>query len=175
MSCPGPQILTERLLLRPAVPDDVDGIYRMTCAPEAHRFLGMTPSIDDSFMRFLRGVGCWALYGFGPFSVLDRHSGELVASVGHFMARRGMGEDFDLHPEAGWVVDPAHWGKGIAHEAARASQDWLDSAIAPLRMVCMISPGNAASHRVALRLGYRETCRAEYKNEAVVLYARTRD
>lgn len=167
-----PLLTTARLLLRPAVPDDVDAIYALTAAPEAHRFLGIAPSIDDTYMRFLRGVGCWALYGFGPFSAFDRASGALVANVGHFMARRGLGADFDLHPEALWVVAPERWGEGLALEAAKAAQDWLDAAIAPARMVCIISPGNAASIKVAERLGYHETGLVDYKGEPVTRYAR---
>lgn len=170
----GPSITTARLILRPARPDDVDAIYALTVAPEAHRFLGVAPSIDDTFMRFLRGAGCWSLYGFGPLAALDRATGALVANVGHFMARRGLGEDFDLHPEALWVVAPERWGEGLAFEAAKAAQDWIDKALAPARMVCIISPANVASIKVAERLGYRELGLVDYKGEPVIRYARTR-
>jgi hypothetical protein len=66
-------------------------------------------------------------------------------------------------------------GNGLATEAMIAALRWADAALSPARTVCMIAPGNAASLRVAGKVGYRLYAKAEYKGSEVVLYDRTAD
>jgi RimJ/RimL family protein N-acetyltransferase len=50
---------------------------------------------------------------------------------------------------------------------------WFDGAHGG-RTVCMISPGNTASGRVAAKLGYVPIGMATYKDEEIMRYARER-
>ena len=55
--------------------------------------------------------------------------------------------------EVGWMVDPARQGQGIATEAGRASLDWAFANL-PVDEICsLIRADNAASVRVAEKLG----------------------
>ena len=56
-------------------------------------------------------------------------------------------------------------------EAALA---WTDAYRLEPRTVCMISPENAPSVRLAERVGYRPYARADYKGSTVDLYERPR-
>ena len=72
-----------------------------------------------------------------------------------FHSWRGLGEDFDDKPEAGWIIRADQAGQGFAHEAMAASITWFDREHGPQPIVCMISHGNARSLRLAERLGFR--------------------
>lgn len=168
-----PVLETARLRLRVPTLDDFDAIHTLTLSDQVRTFLGRTPpSVEDSFARFLRGLGCWHLFGWGQFVADRKADGRFVASLGLFRAMRGLGDDFDPYPEAGWVIHEEHWGQGYATEAMAAILAWHDEAHGPQRTVCMISPGNTASERVAAKLGYVPIGMATYKDDAVMRYAR---
>ncbi len=59
-------------------------------------------------------------------------------------------------PEAGWVLSPSAQGKGYASEALTAALAWLEAQNRFERSVCLISPVNLASIRVAEKAGYSD-------------------
>jgi RimJ/RimL family protein N-acetyltransferase len=169
----GETIDTQRLHLRQATLDDFESFHALTEADEMRRFLGRAPpSREDSFNRLLRNAGCWHLLGWGPFLVMDRASGEFVGGCGLFRGMRGLGDDFDPFPEAGWVVAQSRWGRGYATEAMAAILDWFERKHGGGRTVCMIENGHGASERIAAKLGYRPIGAAEYKDSPVMRFAR---
>jgi RimJ/RimL family protein N-acetyltransferase len=164
---------TERLHLRPAELSDIESFHALTQTDQVRRFLGRDPpSKEDSFNRLLRNAGCWHLLGWGPFMVLERASAAHVGGCGFFRAARGLGDDFDPFPEAGWVIAEGSWGRGYATEAMAAIINWFESAHGGGRTVCMITCGNDASERTAAKLGYQPIGIAEYKGDTVMRYAR---
>ncbi len=163
-----------RLILRPPELADYDDFHALTVPDAMRRFLGPDPpSREASFRRFTGTAGGWSLVGYSSFMVFDRASGTLAGSCGLFHLPRELGPDFDGHPEAGWVIAEPFWGRGYAVEAMAAALAWFESTHGLRRTVCMISPGNDASERVADRLGYRLLRAANYKAEQVQLYARS--
>ena len=166
-------IETERLLLSPWELADFEAMHALTADDRMRTFLGREPpSLEDSFNRLMRNGGCWHHFGWGPLKAVERASGEIVAGLGFFRAMRGLGEDFDPFPEAGWVVREQSWGKGYATEGMQAILQWFEREHGRGRTVCIISPGNAASERIAEKLGYRSIGLADYKEEPVMRYAR---
>lgn len=163
---------TERLHLRQATADDFAASHALTASPEMRRFLGRDPpSTEDSFNRLLRNAGSWSLFGYGNFVVIERASGVHVGGCGLFRSLRGLGDDFDGWPEAGWVVAYDRWGLGYAREAMTAILAWFDAEHG-CRTVCMIEAGNTASERLADKLGYTSIGPARYKGDEVMRYAR---
>ena len=57
--------------------------------------------------------------------------------------------------EVGWVVDPRRQREGIASEAGRGSLDWCFANLGVDQVCSVIHPDNAASARVAAKLGGR--------------------
>ena len=165
-------IETARLLLRPPVIDDFDDLHGLTANPEMREHLAGFASVEDSYKRLLSTIGGWATFGFGAFAVIERETGTYVGNCGIFRMLRGLGEGFDEHPEAGWIIAGSRWGRGYATETMMAAIDWFERTHAIPRTVCMIAPGNVASERSAAKLGYRPTRMAEHRGDPVQLYAR---
>ncbi len=164
---------TERLQLRPWQLEDAGSLYNLTLSERMRTYLGSwTPSPEDNFNRLLRNAGCWHLLGWGPFKAIERESGEIVGNLGLFRGIRGLGEDFDPFPEAGWIVREESWGRGYATEGMRAILDWFEREHGGGRTVCMIEVGNTGSERIAAKLGYQPIGLGDYKGEEVMRYAR---
>jgi RimJ/RimL family protein N-acetyltransferase len=138
------------------------------------RFLGAPPDEVDFFGRFLRGSGSWHLYGYGLMPVRLRGEAAIVGNCGVFHTFRGLGADFDDYPEAGWIIRHDQVGQGYAGEAMRAVLEWFDREHGARRVVCMISPGNEPSLRLAASLGFTPFREAELPDgDAVRLFERT--
>lgn len=155
-----PFLTTERLELWQPRASDRDELHAIVTHSATRRFLGATPDRTEFFARFMRGSGSWQLYGYGLLLMRERGRREIIGNCGVFHTFRGLGEDFDDHPEAGWIVRSDKTGQGFAGEAMRAALAWFDREHAHRRMVCMISPANEPSMRLAGGLGFtpmRET------------------
>lgn len=85
--------------------------------------------------------------------VCDRATGAVLGDIGLLESRRAIIPELTV-PEVGWTLVPAAHGEGYAGEAMRAVLDWAD-ANGIDRTCCIIDPGNAASIRLAEKLGYR--------------------
>jgi len=126
----------------------------MDCHRCRSRFLGPTATLHEHATRFTRGAGSWFLYGYGPLMLRLRGTDAVIGNCGVFHTFRGLGDDFDDNPEAGWIVAAEHVGQGLAGEAMRAVLGWFGRELGPRRMVCMISPENSPSVRLAEKLGF---------------------
>lgn len=157
MTLDWPKITTERLALRLPGPEDYLLLRDLVADPEVHRFLGPRPQdpTTDMFSRAMRAAGSWQLYGYGLFLAFERSSGAFVGQLGMFRSMRGFGKGMDDVAEAGWIVAREHWGKGYAHEAMDASLEWFDRTQGIGRIACMIEQDNAASMKLANKLGFR--------------------
>ena len=149
-----PHLLTERLDLRLPAASDFPAIMAIVDHAETARFLGPRSGPPDHFMRFCRGAGSWLLYGYGMFVIRPRGSEEVIGNCGVFHSLRGLGEDFDDKPEAGWILRHDQIGLGIGREAMTAVLDWFDGEHGPRRVVCLIAPENEPSLRLANKLGF---------------------
>ena len=169
-----PVLTTERLeLWRPQL-GDRPLLEAMMESAAVRKYLGaMEPDTPDVFARLLRNAGCWTLCGYGTFMVRERGQPAIVGNCGVFHSWRGLGEDFDDKPEAGWILAESHFGKGIAHEAMTAALAWFDREHGPREVVAMISPENSPSIALAGKLGFQPTRLAKLPDgEEVQLYAR---
>jgi RimJ/RimL family protein N-acetyltransferase len=166
-----PLLVTERLELWLPAKDDLGPMLAIAGEPATRRFLpSQTPA--DHFQRFCRNAGSWLLYGYGSFMLRERGGG-LIGNVGVFHSIRGLGEDFDDAPEAGWVLRADRTGQGLAREAMDAALAWFEREHGARRIVCMISPGNAPSLALAERLGFTPMREAELPDgEPVRLFER---
>lgn len=149
-----PHLLTDRLDMRLPVAADLAAMAEIISHAETARFLGPAFNAADHFMRFTRNAGSWLLYGYGSFIVRLRGSEEVIGNCGVFHSWRGLGEDFDDAPEAGWILRHDQVGWGIGREAMTAALDWFDRVHGPRRVVCMIATANEPSMGLAGKLGF---------------------
>ncbi len=167
------KIETERLVLRPHIANDFDAYKAMSQDPEVMQFIGREPSKDDeAWLRFLAHSGRWEFCGYGLFAVIEKENARYIGDAGFSDFRRGLGADFDPYHEAAWMFSTAGQGKGYAFEAMSAAQKWLDDEFSPEKTVCIISPDNGPSIKLAGKLGYRETEISRYKDSDVMMFER---
>ena len=168
------QIITERLILRRPQASDLDALYALIEDAETRRFLGSAePSRAREFTRMLQKAGSWSLYGYGTFIVIAKASGLMIGTCGVFHSYRGLGDDFDDMPEAGWIIARNHWGLGYAREAMDAALHWFDAEHGPQTIVAMIQTGNSASVSLAKSLGFTFTRTALLEQSEMRLFHRT--
>ena len=142
-------IETERLILRPFREDDLDGYLALVNHPDAMRAMGdAEPRTREQGWRTLAlYMGHWQMRGYGPFAVEERASGAFVGRIGPWFPPGWPGLELI------WAVDRAHWGRGIAPEAARAARDFVFRTLDPPELISLVEPGNLPSRRVAEKLG----------------------
>ncbi len=168
-----PIVETERLRLRGRTLDDWPLIRDMWSDPIVTKFIGGKPkSEEDSWTKFLRMMGHWPALGFGYWIVEEKESGNAVGEVGFGDFRREMEPPMARDPEIGWAFIASAHGKGYATEAAKAAVAWGDEAFNGGRMSCVIDPGHKGSIRVAEKCGFKESYRAIYHGEEVMLLHR---
>jgi ribosomal-protein-alanine N-acetyltransferase len=144
----GPILETARLRLRPFTRDDVDALLAHWRNEDVLRWLWdgreverdeVVDIVEESIEAFANGrAGFW---------VIERTGHGFVGFTGF----RGMPDSTDI--ELYYGLDPAHWGAGLATEAARAAAhygfDVLGLDVIPIRT----DGPNAASVEVMKQLG----------------------
>jgi RimJ/RimL family protein N-acetyltransferase len=173
------QLETERLVLRKPEAGDWDGFAEIWGDPEVVRFLGgRTLSPDEVPEGIERMLKHWDRHGVGLFSALRKEDERLIGRVGYLLwdSERwvnAMHEELegDLELEIGWVVARAFWNQGYATEAAAACRDHAFGSLGRDRVISLIAPENAASIRVAEKIGERYERDVEIMVGPVGLYA----
>lgn len=156
----GDVVVTERLRLRLPVAADAAAAGEMLSDPEVMRFLGgeiVQP--DDVPAVIAKWCRRWHDNGVGPF-VVERHDGRFVGRTGLLVwdTRTWAPTTFveageHAQAELGWAFARSQWGNGYATEAARGVRDWAREHRGIEHLISLIAPANAASRRVAQRLG----------------------
>jgi RimJ/RimL family protein N-acetyltransferase len=152
---------TERLVLRPPEPGDLDGYVPMFGDPQVARYTsGRVATREETAAAIERMRRHWDHYGAGLFSVLRKEDARLVGRVGFLAwdtARwvNGLREDVSAgyELELGWTLTREFWGRGYATEAAAAVRDHAFAELGLPRLFSLIARPNVASVRVADRLG----------------------
>jgi RimJ/RimL family protein N-acetyltransferase len=169
-----PNIETGRLRLRGHRVEDFAECAAMWGDPLVTRYIGGRPfTAEEVWARLLRYVGHWELLGFGFWLIEEKATGRFVGEAGLAEFQREIEPSIVGVPEMGWVLTPKFHGKGYATEAVRAAAAWGDGRFGAGRTVCLISPENLASARVAEKCGYRELTPAVYKGQPITMYERT--
>jgi RimJ/RimL family protein N-acetyltransferase len=167
---PAPRLETERLILRETRAADFEACAALWGDERVTRHIGGTPSTPgESWGRMLRFPGLWALLGYGYWTLEDKADASFCGQVGFADFKRELSVDINAVPEAGWVLSPHVHGRGYATEAMTAALSWLDVHVDAPRSCCLIDPGNAASIRVAEKLGYGDPATAVLSGKARTL------
>ncbi len=167
-------LTTDRLTLTPVAVGDMDELIGLWADADFTRhIMGRGLSEEEVWFRLLRDLGHWQAKGCGNWTIRESDTGAYVGSVGVLDYRREMTLAFDA-PELGWGVAPAFQGQGLAYQALQAALAWTDAYRLEPRTVCMISPDNTPSIKLAERVGYRAYAETDYKESRVTLFERPR-
>ncbi len=145
---------TERLLARPPRPEDWDEYRALFSDPAIEEWLRpppLRPFGDDDLLEMLHADELhWQVNDFGPWVLTDRDDGSLLGRGG----LRWLELEGSLIAELPWTIAPRRQGEGLASEAAAAAIEWA-ATIGLAELVALIRPENAASLRVAEKIGLR--------------------
>ena len=144
-------VVTERLFLRHFHILDAEAMQRVFGDPEVMRFGdgAQTKEWVDAWLRTCleRYYRTW---GFGPYAVVEKHSQDLIGYCGLFYF-----PDINGQPEVeiGYRLVRSAWGRGYATESASAIRNYAFTTLGIKRLIAIIDPSNAASIRVAEKIG----------------------
>ncbi len=174
-----PILVTERLTLTGHAASDLEDCAAMWTDPRVYATIGGQPrSREDVWIRLLRSIGQWTLFGYGSWIARGTKTGCLVGELGLIEARRALTPSLDdtpqarktFGPEVGWTLTGDSQGQGYASEALAAILAWTDARIS--RTACIIDSVNAPSIRLAERLGYRLHTEGTYRDAPILIFTR---
>ena len=143
---------SERLLLRMPGRGDGPGYRALLMHPTIGEWLRpqplrpFEPADGDAWLA--EDASHWERFGFGPWAVIERESGDYLGRVG----LRWTEYDDRAGIEVLWAIDPDRHGEGFASEAATAALDF-GAELELVDVVALILPINLASRRVAAKIG----------------------
>jgi RimJ/RimL family protein N-acetyltransferase len=153
-----PSIETDRLLLRPWRPaEDLDALAALNADPAVMRWVAPNrPLRREETADFLdRAIRHWDEHGFGLWALVPRREAGAGCVGFAGLAIPSFLPAVLPAVEVGWRLAPAWWGRGLATEAARASLQFGFERLELRSIVSIVDEGNAASLRVAEKLGMR--------------------
>lgn len=144
-------IRTPRLLMRPLHAGDLDGLYAMYGDAEVMRFIGSgdPASREQTAEALLTSMAEYERDGYGLLATIERDTGCLVGRCG-FKRWQVHGKD---QLEIGWMIATEHQGCGLATEAGLGLRDHAFDNMGWDRVISVIQPDNAASIKVARKVG----------------------
>ena len=146
---------TERLELRPPTEADVEAVLSWRNAPEVTRWL-LTTQVEPATYR--------DLWRTGVDDPLDHHvvalAGDAVVGTVSVMVHDGMGQGPDSPARGsegslGYLLDPAHHGRGYATEMVRSALGLAFGELGLRRVTAGCFADNVASWRVMEKVGMR--------------------
>jgi ribosomal-protein-alanine N-acetyltransferase len=147
-----PTLSAKRLRLRQFEPRDVEALHACFGDPGAMRYWNFPPCETEAesarWVKILSNNK--SPYAFMAWAVADKRSDRCIGMVNYHHR-----EAHNRRLEVGYILAPAKQGRGLMTEAMRALLDYCFAELAAHRVQALIHPDNAASIRLAQRLGFR--------------------
>lgn len=153
-----PELSSPRLRLLPLAVDDAELLLPVYADPEVTEYFenkiteieGVRHAVKQRLARDVPpGMGTWLIQ-------LD----ETIVGHAHLWTARNPAGIVEI----GWTIGKAHWGRGIATEAARAVIEHGFRRLGLPAIFAIVHEDNAASMRVAQKLGFIEVGQQEHHN-----------
>jgi RimJ/RimL family protein N-acetyltransferase len=142
---------TARLTLRHLQSEDIDALFALYRDPEIRQYFpDGTRTLEETKQELE-----WFMYGHPEFPKLGLWA-TVERSSGAFLGRCGLlpwNIEGKQEVELAFLVDKKRWREGFATEAALAIVHHARSALKLQRLICLVTPGNSASVRVAEKVG----------------------
>ncbi|MET3666279.1 GNAT family N-acetyltransferase [Caulobacter sp. 1776] len=168
-----PTLTTARLILSPPQLADFEDSLAMWSDPLVVRHVGGRPfTEEESWTRLMRARGLWEVLGFGYWAVREASTGRYVGEVGFGDLRRDLEPSLYGLPEMGWVLAAWAHGHGFGTEAVRAGLAWIDEALAPPVVPCIIDVENTPSIALATKVGFTLKTHTTFKGAPIVVMER---
>ena len=167
------QILdTDRLVLRHQTLSDLESLFALYRDPEVTRFIPDAPRTYEAAREELE----WHMHGHRERPELGLWA-TVLKETNAFIGRCGLlpcmidGQD---EVEVAYLIDRAHWGRGLGTEAARAIMDYGFERLNLPRLICLIERENRASIRAAEKIGMAFEKEGRDEMGSFLVYSRNR-
>lgn len=164
---------TERLIIRPTLPEDGEFIYRLLNTPKWIKYIGnrKVHSIEDGRKYVLnKMIPQLKRLGFSNYTVIKKEDGQKIGTCGLY-DREGL-EGVDI----GFAFLPEFEKKGFAYEASFCLKKAAFEEFGLDRINAITLKTNLDSQKLLERLGFRfkEMITLPGENEELMLYSITR-
>lgn len=163
---------TAHLVLRPFTEVDLDPLYQVMNDREVLRYFPSSdPPSRAQIERLIQfQLKHWEKHGYGwwAVAVADSPNPPLIGWAG----LQYLPETDEI--EVGYLLDKAHWGRGLATEAARESVRFGFDDLGIETIVGVVHPENIASQRVLEKTGLTFVEETNYFGMDVRRYLMTR-
>ncbi len=152
-------IETPRLLIRPVKAADAKPLAALWSDPAVTRYMGGPRDAATVRRQLQEDARAGTVRRLDLWPVVERATGQVIGNCG--LTEKDV--DGQQEIELVYVFATSAWGKGFATEAASAIRDHAFRHLAVPGLIALIDPENAASARVAEKVGMRlerETRRA---------------
>jgi ribosomal-protein-alanine N-acetyltransferase len=141
---------TDRLLVREFVEEDAEAFFKLNTDPEVLRYVPDKALINVEQARQLlidHPIADYRKHGFGRGACILKSTGEQIGFAG-LKYLEELGE-----VDVAFRLLPAHWGLGLATEAALASVRFGFTHLGLKQIIGLVMPDNIASVRVLEKTG----------------------
>lgn len=142
---------TERLILEPVTPAHAEGIYDAVASSRKELLPWMPwavdPTPDNTREKAAQSERDWQAGTHFHFALVERETGMVLGVAGFNL------EGVDV-PELHYWIRTDHARRGLTTEAARALIEWASRELRGHRIALWAGRDNAASRRVAEKLGF---------------------
>jgi len=142
------QIETKRLVLRMSRDDkDWQALHKYYSNEECTKYTtGRILTESESWRTVASMIGHWHLRGYGPYTIEEKSSGNVLGLVGLWYPN-----DWP-EPEIKWGLIRDYWGQGFASEAALAVQKVASEHLPHITPISLIHTENNNSKKLALAM-----------------------
>ena len=143
---------TERLLLRPLKPDDLEDLYTLYRDPEVMLYLTGEPrDREETAAALERHLGDHCRFGYGLCAAIHKADGKMIGRCGLIPWR----QEGPWQAELAWLFARPWWGRGLGTEFGR---EMIARAWGPLGLDSLMARAylaNVASVGIMRKLGMR--------------------
>lgn len=157
---------TDRLLIRPFTPADLDDFFRLVSDPDVTRYTGDRGTTIEEVKQGLeeRVFGDYRKYGFGRWATVLKENGQLIGFAGlKYLPELN---EVDL----GYRFFKEYWGRGLATEASLAIVRYGFEQLGLQQIIGITQVENTASGKVLEKLGFKLQRTEPYQGSLTAWY-----
>lgn len=153
----GQHVETDRLILRPFLPEDQPAYAAIRAKPQVIKFLAggtaRAPAASDVAREVIQSfIAQWAgPPGYGPWAIIERATNALLGHGGLRLL-----PDLENQTELLYALDNTAWHKGYATEMGQAALRFGFNTLGLNAIIALALPENTASRRVMERVNLRQ-------------------
>ncbi len=161
-----PVIETDRLLIRPLTLADMHSVAEIIGDSYAMRFVDRPKQGKDAKEQLWHWTRDYKKDGFGFMALIQKKDNAFIGYAGFLRQTVEKKEYIEL----GYIISPEYWDLGFATEAALALKNYGLTKLGFSNLIAIIHEKNAASIRVATKIGMTFFLKTELEGKPYVIY-----